>query len=221
MLLALKNISKQYNKHVVFSQIDFSCDTGKVIAIKGKSGVGKSTMLNILAGLERPTSGQYIYQNKQMEHRSYNFLTKFRSSTIGYISQFSPMIPELTVLENISVPLWFEKEEDQKQQYMKQIEALSYLFEIEHLLHQNVKSLSGGQLQRAGIIRALVKNPPLIIADEPTGSLDDETASLILNHFTSLKVNGTTTIIATHNDSVSNHCDETYLLLKEGLVYAQ
>jgi len=216
-VVRLKKITKQYNNKVILNGIDFQCEEGQIIAIKGKSGIGKSTLLNIVAGLERATSGDYFYQDTQMNNKSISFLTNFRRMHIGYISQHSPMIPELTVMDNICVPLWFEKNEDHKKQAMKHVKELGHLFEIDHLLNENVKTLSGGELQRAGIIRALINKPTLIIADEPTGALDDETASIILTHFHALKSEGVTTILATHSEAVSSQCDEIYTLNQDGL----
>ncbi|WP_225445618.1 ABC transporter ATP-binding protein [Paenibacillus arenosi] len=218
MILKLTNITKEYNSRVILNDINLSCKNCEMIAIKGKSGVGKSTLLNIMAGLERATSGEYYYNEILMNDKSINSLSKFRQANVGYISQHSPMIPELTVLENICVPVWFEKDEEKKKEYMQQIESLSMLFEINNLLDKKINALSGGEIQRAGIIRSILKKPQLIIADEPTAALDDETALMILTHFNFLKSEGAIIIVVTHNDIVSKHCDKTYQLSKEGLL---
>lgn len=215
--VVLKNIAKIYNAKYVLSNINLIGDPGSMIAIKGKSGSGKSTLLNIIAGLEKPSSGEFWIQETRMNDNSFSFLAKFRSEHIGYISQHSPMIPELTVLENIAVPLWFEKNENNRAVYQDRIEVLSDHFEIKHLLGKKIGLLSGGEIQRVGVIRGLIKKPQIIVADEPTGSLDDETALLVMEYFKVLKAEGATIVIATHSALVAEYCDKKYALTKDGL----
>lgn len=218
-MIELKELSKQYQSIDVFDGISFNCGMGEVIAIKGKSGSGKSTLLNILAGLEKASSGTYRFEDKQMESMSFHELASIRANKIGYISQFSPMIQNITAIENIYLPLLIlepNRKSISKENLMK-IEKLSDLFHIRHLWKKKINKLSGGEIQRVGIIRALIGNPILIIADEPTGSLDDETAMIIMTLFTDLKKEGVTTILATHNHQIAMQCDKIYELNERNL----
>ncbi|MGG4386177.1 ABC transporter ATP-binding protein [Priestia megaterium] len=216
--IILKSISKSFKGTVIFNNVNLTGETGKIIAIKGKSGVGKSTLLNIIAGLETSSSGSYRFDDIDMEKKSLNELAKVRGESIGYISQFSPMIPKLTTFENICIPLIFNKKNrNLEESKITKIVELSKLFQVHHLLDKKIKKLSGGEIQRVGIIRSIISEPKLIVADEPTGSLDDETASTILNFFRELKSNGTTIILATHSQMVAAQSDIVYNLTKEGL----
>lgn len=217
-MIVLNKIKKTFKENNVFENVNFEAKQGDLIAIKGKSGVGKSTLLNILAGLETPSHGEYYFNNIEMRKKNISDLSKIRAEYIGYISQFSPMIPKLTALENIYVPFWFRKNSSTDYtNESKIIDELSKKFEVNDILNKKIEKLSGGQIQRVGIIRALVKNPMIIIADEPTGSLDDNTTLSVINYFKELKNKGALIILATHNDSVANHCDKVLELTRDGL----
>lgn len=216
--IILRNVKKEFKGTIVFENINFTGASGNVIAIRGKSGVGKSTLLNIIAGLEKPSAGSYFFDDINMSQKSLNNLTKFRGENIGYISQYSPMIPKLSALENICVPLWFKKEDKTiNSSKLNRINELCELFEVQHLLSKKIEMLSGGEIQRVGVIRSLINNPKLVVADEPTGSLDDETALKVLSCFHSLKSEGITIILATHSGMVAEQCDEVFVLTKDGL----
>ncbi|WP_127534367.1 ABC transporter ATP-binding protein [Paenibacillus kobensis] len=213
----LKNIKKQFRGNTIFDNISICVDNGDLVAIKGTSGIGKSTLLNIISGLEKPSSGAYTFNGRIMSDLRLNQLSKIRSKQIGYISQFSPMIPKLTAIENIKVPLLFNSNNKDNKSLTKRIEELVVLFGIQNIITKRIELLSGGEIQRVGIIRSIATNPELIVADEPTNALDDETALKVLHYFKELKSNGTTIIIATHSANVADYCDEVYLLSKEGL----
>lgn len=219
--IILNNISKSFKEKTVFEKVNLNLnliEEGKIIAIKGKSGVGKSTLLNIIAGLEKETCGNYQLDNIIMNTQSLNSLAKIRKNKIGYISQFSPMIPKLTALENICIPLMFDskfKKLDDKK--FKEIYRISEEFGVNDLLNTKIDKLSGGEIQRIGIIRSIVNKPSLIVADEPTGSLDDNTAAKIMGFFQKLKKNGTIIILATHSQVIAEQSDTTYILSKDGL----
>lgn len=220
--ILLKNISKSFKNTFIFKNVDLYEEPGQIIAIKGKSGVGKSTLLNIIAGLEHPTSGDYQLDGINMIDKNINELARIRGNKIGYISQFSPMIPELTTIENICIPLIINKQNNNTIELKKKrIEELSKLFEVHHLLNNRISELSGGEIQRVGIIRSLVNNPSIVVADEPTGSLDDETALNILNYFKAMKSEGITIILATHSSMVAESSDIVYNLTKEGLTLSE
>lgn len=215
----LSNISKSFKGSFLFKNVDLCGEAGQIIAIKGKSGVGKSTLLNIIAGLETPTSGSYQLDGINMLDKDINELARIRGKKIGYISQFSPMIPILTAYENICIPMLLSKQNHEVKDYrMRRIKELSKLFEVQELLHKKVNKLSGGEIQRVGIIRSLVNEPAIIIADEPTGSLDEETSLNILNYFHALKSEGIIIILATHSSMVSDHSDIVYNLTRDGLI---
>lgn len=217
MALTLANMTKHYKGKIIFENISLKTTQGQIIAIKGKSGVGKSTLLNIIAGLELPSAGEVALDGISFSGKSLSELSSIRGKHIGYISQHNPMIPKLTVSENITVPLLFEKSGD-RENVQQRITTLAEVLQIEDLLNQKIEKLSGGELQRVGIIRALINNPKLIVADEPTASLDDETSALVLQCFNQLKLSGVTIITATHNRAFSESCDVTYLLTKDGLI---
>lgn len=217
MTLILANIAKHYKGRTIFENISLKASQGQIIAIKGKSGVGKSTLLNIIAGLEVPSTGEVTLNRISFSGKSLSELSSIRGKHIGYISQHNPMIPKLTVSENITVPLLFDKSGDRKE-VQQRMTTLAEVLQIEDLLHQKIEKLSGGELQRVGIIRALINKPQLIVADEPTASLDDETSELVLHCFNQLKLSGVTIVAATHNRAFSESCDVTYLLTKDGLI---
>lgn len=214
----LEHIKKDFNGNTIFEDVNLIGKKGSILAVKGKSGVGKSTLLNIIAGLERPSSGKYYLNETEMHGRKLGDLARVRSESVGYISQHSPMISNLNAFENICVPLWLKKQNQaQQDQNIRHILELSKSFEIEHLLNKKISLLSGGEIQRVGIIRALVNRPELLIADEPTGSLDDETTLKVIDGFKSLKNEGMTIIIATHSNEVAEYCGQVFNLTKSGL----
>ncbi|WP_027092286.1 ABC transporter ATP-binding protein [Cohnella thermotolerans] len=218
MTLILKSIKKEYKGRLIFENVNLVTDRdGVTIAINGKSGIGKTTLLNILAGIEKQTSGTYQFNGLVIDTKSLNELGRFRSSIVGYIPQTSPMIPKLTVRENICVPLWYQKNIS-KEFVNQKIVELSHLFEISHLLNEKIERLSGGERQRVGLVRAFLKKSELIVADEPTAALDDETALKVFDYFNLLKKDGITIIIATHSSLIAGQCDITYTLTKSGLI---
>lgn len=215
----LEHIKKDFNGKTVFENINLIGKKGSMIAIKGKSGVGKSTLLNIIAGLERPSSGKYYLNENGMHESKLSDLASIRSESVGYISQHSPMISNLNAFENICVPLWLKKQDRALQnEKMSRIFELSESFEVAHLLNKKISLLSGGEIQRIGIIRSLINNPELLVADEPTGALDDETAANVIESFKALKNEGLTIIIATHSNTIAEYCDQVFTLTKDGLL---
>jgi len=212
--ISLVNIVKAYKEKMVLNNIHLEVANNQFISIKGPSGVGKSTLLNILAGLEKADSGQYVMDSIKMHEQNLNELSNIRGSQIGYISQYNPMIRNLTVRENIVAPLLLGKYD--KKQTMAYSDELSACLKINHLLDKKIDKLSGGERQRVGVIRALIKKPQLLIADEPTGSLDDDTTMLVFNLFKRLCENETTIIMATHSHLSSQFADQEYVMSSEG-----
>ncbi len=214
--ISLVNIVKAYKEKTILTNINLEVADNQFISIKGPSGVGKSTLLNILAGLEKADSGQYVMDSIKMHEQNLNELSNIRGSRIGYISQYNPMIRNLTVRENIVAPLLLGKND--KKQTTACIDELSVYLKINHLLNKKIDKLSGGERQRVGVIRALIKKPKLLIADEPTGSLDDDTTMLVFNLFKRLCENETTIVMATHSHLSSQYVDKEYLMSSEGIL---
>jgi len=214
--ISLVNIVKTYKEKTILTNINLEVAANQFISIKGPSGVGKSTLLNILAGLERADSGQYIMDGIEMHKQHLNELSNIRGSRIGYISQYNPMIRNLTVRENILAPLLLGKYD--KKQSTAYSDELSVDLKIDHLLDKKIEKLSGGERQRVGVIRALIKKPTLLIADEPTGSLDDDTTRLVFNLFKRLCGNETTIVMATHSYLSSQYVDQEYWMSSGGIL---
>lgn len=213
-IVELEHVSKSFEGREILKSINLQVKKGDMIAIKGKSGAGKSTLLNIIAGLEKVSSGSFRFTGTSMEKSSSKALAKMRSKHIGYISQFSPMISHLTAKENILVPTLFHSEQQNRILDLK--ETIEH-FELNHVMDTKVKKLSGGEIQRVAILRALIRNPSVIVADEPTGSLDDETTERIMSHLKELSSQGICVIIATHSAEVAKWCERIFTLTEKGV----
>ena len=188
---------------------------GDYLAIMGRSGSGKSTMLNLLGCLDRPTSGEYRVGGRDVSQLDDNALSDVRGREIGFIFQSFNLIPQLTVLENLEVPLFYQgrvgKESREKAAYLADRVGLG-----QRLEHRPLE-LSGGQQQRVAIARALMNDPLFLLADEATGNLDSNTEQEILGLFDDLQRDGMTIVMVTHNQAVADHADRT-LWLKDGEV---
>ena len=220
-MLSLKNISQNYLQGdsivKVLSQLNFSINDVKNIGIIGPSGSGKSTFLNILAMIETPTSGEYILNGNNCFDLSQNLKTEIRRKFIGYIFQNNQLLEDFNVLENIAFPLILNGESFNKAKNKS-------LILLEKLGLINKKSLkpgllSGGEQQRIAIARALIKKPVLLLADEPTGSLDKNNSSMVMDLILNLsKINKTISIIATHNLEIIKRLDMCYKIEKGKLI---
>ncbi|MAZ46066.1 MAG: hypothetical protein CMM98_00605 [Rickettsiales bacterium] len=220
-LLSLKNINQNYLQGdsiiSVLSQLNFSVNGVKNIGIIGPSGSGKSTFLNILGMIETPTSGEYILKGNNCFNLSQNVKTEIRRKFIGYIFQSNQLLEDFNVLENIAFPLILNGETfgEAKRKSLSLLEKLGLA--NKKLLKPGL--LSGGEQQRIAIARALIKNPVLLLADEPTGSLDENNSSLVMELILNLsKKNKTTSIIATHNLDIIKKLDLCYKIEKGMLI---
>lgn len=216
VIIELHNINKTFN-HSGFSQnvlenLNLQIFKGQALAIRGKSGCGKSTLLNILAATQKADSGKMLFNGHDMQAASNKQRAGYRKSTIGYIPQNLYLLEDRNVFNNIALPLQYLKLS--KAQIKSSVNSLAYELGIQSLLNKNINTLSGGEKQRAAICRAIIKKPTILLADEPTGSLDDENEEIIMDIFRRLQKQGTTIIIATHDDAVSDKCDITYKLSK-------
>lgn len=192
--------------------INLEIPKGQICCILGTSGSGKSTLLNLMAGLERPTKGSIIIKGKNIERMSENGLAKFRQKNIGFVFQSYNLLPALTALENVSLPLVF-RGVGRKVRNKKAKELLEQVGLGTHLKHKP-SQMSGGQQQRVGIARAFVGNPEIVFADEPTGNLDSKTTVEIMNLITDLaRKNNQTLVIVTHDLNIAKYADRIVYIL--------
>ncbi len=207
-ILEVKNLSKVYGKGETMvkalDNVSFSVEQGEFVAIIGPSGSGKSTLLHILGGVDTPTNGSVIINNTDISTLNETALAIFRRRQIGLIYQFYNLIPILTVEENITLPLLL----DGRKPYKRLIESLVNRLGLSKRLTHLPNQLSGGQQQRVSIGRALVNNPALMLADEPTGNLDSENSKEIVSLLRKLnKENNQTVIIITHDEKIALSAD--------------
>lgn len=215
MLLTLSNVKKTYwngNKQsIILKNVNLQIKNGEVIAIKGRSGSGKTSLLNIIAGLTKCDSGQIHFNYNDITNLSFDEQLEYRRKNISIITQQFNLLDDRSVFENIALPLNYEKvKKDEKK---KKVQEVLNSVGMKDFAYQKTLNLSGGERQRIAIARALVKEPLLLIADEPTGSLDVETEKGILGIIDDLKNKGVTIIIVTHDDNVANICDTVYELV--------
>ena len=222
MQIKLRNISKNYleaeQQHIILDGINVMIDKGEVIALVGPSGSGKTTLLNLISGIDEADSGEVlIYDNNDWLNISAmndEQKTLYRRHSIGFIFQFFNLIPTLTVLENIQFPLELCNKLDKNA--TKNITTLLQRLSIEHKQHQYPECLSGGEQQRVAIARAIIHQPQILLADEPTGNLDDETGQRVMNILLALtKEYRMTMLIVTHSQEVAGRADRI-LSLKNG-----
>ena len=188
---------------------------GEYISIMGPSGCGKSTMLNLLGCLDRPTSGSYLLGGEDVSRMPDDALSSVRGARLGFVFQSFNLIQQLTVLENIEIPLYYQdRPESESRERAKQLAARVGL---ENRLEHKPFELSGGQQQRVAIARALVNDPLVILADEPTGNLDSSSGTEILKVFDELNGQGKTLILVTHDPMVATHAHRA-IRLRDGLV---
>jgi putative ABC transport system ATP-binding protein len=196
--------------------INLTAGKGELIAVTGKSGSGKSTLMNMVAGIDRPTSGEVLVDLKPVHKMSENQIAKWRGRNIGVVFQFFQLLPTLTVLENILLPMDFGNTYPVSGRKKRAMELLGQ-FGIADQAHKFPTALSGGQQQRTAIARALANDPPIILADEPTGNLDTATANDVFGLFGELVRNGKTVIIVTHDQDIANRCSRIVRLC-DGLI---
>ncbi|MCY8491129.1 ABC transporter ATP-binding protein [Bacillus atrophaeus] len=183
--------------------------------ITGRSGSGKTTLLNIIAGLDKPTSGSYFYRNHDLTNKNYKQLADFRQNRIGIILQNYPLVDEKNVFENVKIPLWNSDLSKEKQE-QHIIEMLRYVG-LENKAKAYPKELSGGEAQRVATARALINDPECILADEPTGSLEEESEQIIFDLLTDLHRVGKTIIIVTHNKDLAKQ-GERQINISNGVI---
>ena len=204
-MLALKEIHMTYGKgdgvvHALRG-VDMEVERGELLAVTGKSGCGKSTLLNILGGVCKPTGGSYFFEGKEVSQFSARQLADFRTQKIGFVVQHFALIQDMTVFQNIALPLRYRGYSRKKIE--ERVYELLDQFELGEKENTIPPELSGGQCQRTAIARAIAGHPELLLADEPTGALDEETGGKILRIFQELNQKGMTVLIVTHDEEIA------------------
>lgn len=217
----LQNIKRVYYKPdgtilvEALAGVDLEIPEGQSIAIMGASGSGKSTLMNILGCLDRATEGSYFLDGKDVASLDDQALSTVRGNTIGFVFQSFNLIPQLTILENVEVPLFYQRMPINHRRNLT-LEMLDRVGLSDRTGHRPGE-LSGGQQQRAAIARALVTDPSILLADEPTGNLDTSTGNDVMDLFDSLHEDGLTTILVTHDEKIGSRC-ERIIHLADGLI---
>ena len=205
----LVNIKKTYGNHIVLSNCNLTIKNGEFVVVVGRSGSGKSTLLNLIGGLEKPTNGVIKVSGNSLTTLSEEELSKLRRQKLGFVFQFFNLIPTLTVLENIRLPMALNK--IAKKKAIKRAGALLKELGLSGFDHRFPEEISGGEQQRVAIARALAHKPDIILADEPTGNLDLDTANEVLELLNgTCRRRGTTLIMATHSKEVIGLADRVF-----------
>ncbi|MCK8523165.1 ABC transporter ATP-binding protein [Aquimarina sp. D1M17] len=206
-MIQIKNLKKSFRTEEVetlaLNNVNLNVEEGEFVAVMGPSGCGKSTLLNILGMLDNPTEGTYHFNNHEVGGLKENQRTKIRKGNLGFVFQSFNLIDELTVFENVELPLIYlnMKKSEREQKVRQVLERMKIAHREKHFPQQ----LSGGQQQRVAIARAVVTNAKLILADEPTGNLDSKNGIEVMNLLTELNQEGTTIIMVTHSDRDSHY----------------
>lgn len=217
MIITVDNINKTYKNGSlelqVLKNISFKVDKGEFLAIMGSSGSGKSTMMNILGCLDNQYEGKYILDGIDISKSTENELSEIRNKKIGFIFQSFNLLPRLTALENVELPLIYSSVP--KEERHKRANELLEMVGLKERTHHRPNELSGGQRQRVAIARALVNNPSIILADEPTGNLDSKSEAEIIEILQKLNKMGKTIVIVTHEPSIGEIA-ERKIVFKDG-----
>lgn len=215
-MIEVKNIHKSYGKLHVLKGVDLTIQKGEIVSIVGASGAGKSTLLHIIGTLDNADSGSVVVENTDITSLSNKQLAKFRNKHVGFIFQFHHLLPEFTALENVCIPGYIagRKDEEVKAQALRLLEKLG----LKERLHHKPSELSGGEQQRVAVARALINDPSVILADEPSGNLDTNNARELHNLFFQLRDESRHTfIVVTHNEELANMADRK-LEMMDGMI---
>ena len=219
-IISIYNLSKEYtsnnNSVVILRDISFKLCQGDIVSIVGPSGSGKSTFLNILGLLDSSFKGQYDFLDKNIKYTSNDQKNIIRNNSIGFVHQFFHLIPELNVLENVTLPnlIQCNKVADS----VKKAKSILTNFDLQDKIHSKPHNLSGGEQQRVAIARALINKPSIIIADEMTGNLDEKISDSIFNFFLEqIRINNQSLIYVTHNNHYAKQANMKYQILNQKL----
>ena len=211
-----KNIKKQYGSLEVLKGVDLHIQASEVVSIVGSSGAGKTTLLTILGTLDKVTSGEILFNGVNITSLNEKKLAAFRNQHIGFVFQFHHLLPEFTAIENVCIPAFINKT-SKKEAELKANELLD-LLGLKHRANHKPSELSGGEQQRVAVARALINNPKVIFADEPSGNLDSENAQNLHQLFFKLRDElKQTIVVVTHNEILANMADRK-LIMKDGLI---
>ena len=218
-ILTTEHLGKIYEGKVPYtalSDINFSIEKGEFVAIMGPSGSGKSTLLNVVSTIDHPTSGNVSIDGQDPHKMNDDELAHFRRSTLGFVFQDFNLMDSLSVKENIMLPVLLDKKEQKECE--EKAETLEKQFGIEHLQEKNPYELSGGERQRVAICRALINDPSIIFADEPTGNLDSKSGKVVAEEFRKINEElGKTLLMVTHDPQMASRCKRV-IFLKDGYV---
>jgi putative ABC transport system ATP-binding protein len=205
-MIELRRITRRYRQGetpvIALNSVDLQIQDKAFVALVGESGSGKSTLLHLLGGLDKPDEGEILVDGWSLTSANEKELTQYRRTRLGFVFQFFNLLPTLNVVENVCLPLQLQgrKEKETRQRALELLEMVGLQHRVHHLVHQ----LSGGEMQRAAIARALIHRPSLVLADEPTGNLDTENASRVMEAFRWIGEQGLTTLlIATHSLAIA------------------
>ena len=220
-IIKIKNLTKEYiykqSKLLIFKNINLDIKENDIISIMGPSGCGKSTFLNIIGMLDSSYKGNYSFEDQEVTSLLNSKKNSLRNQSIGFVHQFFYLIPELTVLENVAMPKMILTRDK-----VKSFDSAKYLinkFGLKERINFKPQYLSGGEQQRVAIARALINNPKIIIADEMTGNLDEETSDSIFNFFINeIKSNNQSLIFVTHNEKYAKKANKKYKILKKQII---
>jgi putative ABC transport system ATP-binding protein len=223
-ILEVKNLKKIYTtrfggNHVqALSDVSFSVEKGEFVAIMGESGSGKTTLLNIIAALDKPTSGEIMLNGKNIVNISEKEISMFRRNNLGFVLQDFNLLDTFTLQDNIFLPLVLSGKSFEEMD--NRLDPIARKLSISDILQKYPYEVSGGQKQRAAIARALITNPQIILADEPTGALDSHTSDSLLKLFSQINKEGQTILMVTHSTKAASHATRV-LFIKDGEVFHQ
>lgn len=223
-LLEVNNLKKIYssrfggNQVQALSNVTFSVEEGEYVAIMGESGSGKTTLLNILASLDKPTSGEVLLQGKNIVAIKESEITAFRRENLGFVFQDFNLLDTFSLKDNIFLPLVLSRKSYKEME--KRLKPIAEKLGIEQILEKFPYEVSGGQKQRAAVARALITDPQLILADEPTGALDSKSTDQLLKLFSDINNEGQTIVMVTHSTKAASHAGRV-LFIKDGEVFHQ
>jgi ABC-type lipoprotein export system ATPase subunit len=214
-IIELRDVQKSYmsaaGEFRALRGIDLDINAGEFVSVIGKSGSGKSTLLNMVTGIDRPTAGEVLVNGTAVHKLDENQLAGWRGDNLGIIFQFFQLLPALSLMQNVILPMDLAGKYKPRER-RERAEHLLELVELSEHMHKLPSMVSGGQQQRAAMARALANDPPIIIADEPTGNLDSKTAEKVFNLFNTLVEQGKTIIIVTHDSSLARRANRTALI---------
>lgn len=215
-MLHASSIYKSYGELMILKGVDFQVKKGEIVAIVGASGAGKSTLLHIMGTLDKADRGEVLINGIDVNRLSPRQLSAFRNQHIGFIFQFHHLLPEFTALENVCIPAYIHNTDRRKAE--KKAMELLQLLGVDHRSHHKPNELSGGEQQRVSVARALINNPSIVLADEPSGNLDSENANSLHSLFMDLRRElDQTFVIVTHNEELARISDRK-VTMKDGLI---